>query len=271
MITEKIKAQTVLIDLNLESSKTHTPEVLPRGIADEFRENDFCSADGFYTDIRISKVPRALRRQFQSQELLLLGSVPHNGFCPTGLSREFDGSRISGFLQAIPYSPVRRLLHHQSEKTIRLQATSFNACRQDPRREIRTSRSAEKLLSETGISRTIAAHSLFRFHNAKPFDFPHQQFSSLCFDYCRPLSMPMAGGTVLPLDQAAPKDKGLLRYLGQCRETQIWIAISIYVLVAIVKKRLNLDRSLYSILLISGIRVLFDDRDPIPRVLQRFR
>jgi hypothetical protein len=40
MITEKIKAQTVLIDLNLESSKTHTPEVLPRGIADEFREAD---------------------------------------------------------------------------------------------------------------------------------------------------------------------------------------------------------------------------------------
>jgi hypothetical protein len=31
-------------------------------------------------------------------------------------------------------------------------------------------------------------------------------------------------------------------------KTQIWIAISIYVLVAIVKRRLNLDHSLYSIL-----------------------
>jgi hypothetical protein len=31
-------------------------------------------------------------------------------------------------------------------------------------------------------------------------------------------------------------------------KTQIWIAISVYVLVAIIKKRLNLDWSLYTIL-----------------------
>jgi hypothetical protein len=36
-------------------------------------------------------------------------------------------------------------------------------------------------------------------------------------------------------------------------KTQIWIAISIYILVAIVKKRLNLDRSLYTILQILSI------------------
>ena len=31
-------------------------------------------------------------------------------------------------------------------------------------------------------------------------------------------------------------------------KTQIWIAVSVYVLVAIVKKRLNLDASLYTLL-----------------------
>ena len=36
-------------------------------------------------------------------------------------------------------------------------------------------------------------------------------------------------------------------------KTQIWIAISVYVLVAIVKKRLNLDQSLYTILQILGL------------------
>jgi hypothetical protein len=130
----------------------------------------------------------------------------------------FDGSRISGFLQAIQHSPVRRLLHHQSEKTIRLQTASFNAGRQDARREIRSNRYAEKLLPKTKISRTIAAYSLLRSRDAKAPDFPHQQFSPLCSDYCRPLSMPLEGGTLLSLDQAASEDKGLLRNIRKCRK-----------------------------------------------------
>jgi len=36
-------------------------------------------------------------------------------------------------------------------------------------------------------------------------------------------------------------------------KTQIWIAVSVYVLVAIMKKRLKLDRSLYTILQILSI------------------
>ena len=39
-------------------------------------------------------------------------------------------------------------------------------------------------------------------------------------------------------------------------KTQIWIAISVYVLVAIVKKRLNLNQSLYTILQILSITLL---------------
>ena len=35
-------------------------------------------------------------------------------------------------------------------------------------------------------------------------------------------------------------------------KTQIWIAISVYVLVAIVKKELRLERSLYEILVLPG-------------------
>jgi hypothetical protein len=40
MITVKITAIIVLIDLNLKSPQTHTPEILHREIADEFRKND---------------------------------------------------------------------------------------------------------------------------------------------------------------------------------------------------------------------------------------
>jgi len=51
-------------------------------------------------------------------------------------------------------------------------------------------------------------------------------------------------------------------------KTQIWIAVSIYVLVAIVRKRLRLDRSLYQILQILSITTL--EKTPILQVFEAF-
>jgi len=51
-------------------------------------------------------------------------------------------------------------------------------------------------------------------------------------------------------------------------KTQIWIAISIYVLVAIVKKRLNLDLSLYTILQILSVSLF--EKIPIQQALSQY-
>ena len=51
-------------------------------------------------------------------------------------------------------------------------------------------------------------------------------------------------------------------------KTQIWIAISIYVLVAIVKKRLKRDLSLYTILQILSVTIL--EKTPLLQVLSQF-
>ena len=48
-------------------------------------------------------------------------------------------------------------------------------------------------------------------------------------------------------------------------KTQIWIAISVYVLVAIVKKRLNLGGSLYRILQILSVSVF--EKTPLLQAL----
>ena len=48
-------------------------------------------------------------------------------------------------------------------------------------------------------------------------------------------------------------------------KTQIWIAISVYVLVAIVKKTLNLGQSLYTILQILSLTLF--EKEPIYQVL----
>ena len=50
-------------------------------------------------------------------------------------------------------------------------------------------------------------------------------------------------------------------------KTQIWIAISVYVLVAIVKKRLNLEQSLYNILQILSVTLF--EKTPILQVLSQ--
>jgi hypothetical protein len=44
-------------------------------------------------------------------------------------------------------------------------------------------------------------------------------------------------------------------------KTQIWIAITVYILVAIIKKRLNLDISLYTLLQILSVSVF--EKTPI--------
>jgi hypothetical protein len=49
-------------------------------------------------------------------------------------------------------------------------------------------------------------------------------------------------------------------------KTQIWIALSIYVLVAIVRKRLGLEASLYQILQVLSITLF--EKTPILRALQ---
>ena len=48
-------------------------------------------------------------------------------------------------------------------------------------------------------------------------------------------------------------------------KTQVWIAISVYVLVAIIRKYLNLDLSLYTILQILSIAVF--EKEPIIQIL----
>ena len=48
--------------------------------------------------------------------------------------------------------------------------------------------------------------------------------------------------------------KCVKRYHGD-HKTQVWIAVSVYVLVAILKKRLDLDQSLYTILQVFSVSI----------------
>jgi hypothetical protein len=64
----------------------------------------------------------------------------------------------------------------------------------------------------------------------------------------------MAGRAVFQMDQATFEDKTLFWGTSEnAVKTQVWIAVCVYVLVAIMKKRLNLTESLYTILQILSV------------------
>jgi hypothetical protein len=74
------------------------------------------------------------------------------------------------------------------------------------------------------------------------------------------------------MDQTAPAQQGIPWHKRQCGKdanavkTQIWIAISVYVLVAIVRKRLGLQLSLYQILQILSLTLF--EKMPLFQALQ---
>ena len=51
-------------------------------------------------------------------------------------------------------------------------------------------------------------------------------------------------------------------------KTQVWIAVAVYVLIAIIKKQLGLQHSLYTILQILSTTLF--EKTPVPLVFQRF-
>jgi hypothetical protein len=70
------------------------------------------------------------------------------------------------------------------------------------------------------------------------------------------------------MDQATSEDKKFCGRSVNAVKTQVWIAISVYVLVAIIKKRLKLELSLYTFLQILSVTAF--EKLPILQVLREF-
>jgi len=68
------------------------------------------------------------------------------------------------------------------------------------------------------------------------------------------------------MDQTASQNQAFYGTSENAVKTQIWIAVGIYVLVAIVRKRLGLDASLYQILQIFSVTLF--EKMPLLQVFQ---
>src|SRR5664279_3501486 len=77
--------------------------------------------------------------------------------------------------------------------------------------------------------------------------------------------MSLAGRVVFQMDQAASAHQKFFGENENAVKTQIWIAISVYVLVAIVKKWLGVEASLYTILQILSLTLF--EKTPLDQLL----
>src|SRR3990167_4818537 len=124
-----------------------------------------------------------------------------------------DGSRLSRFSKTLPTPPVGSLLRDSGQKTIRLSAPFLSTGRQDHRPSIGSDRLAQQSHSQTRLSRAPSASAVLRSYEPKAPGVSDQQFSPAPSHYCQALSVSLAGGAVLSLDQATSAYQSLLRHL----------------------------------------------------------
>ena len=95
-----------------------------------------------------------------------------------------------------------------------------------------------------GLSRETSADQILRFRTQPAFDVLDQQFCHRRLGHRSTLQSALENRTVFQMDQTTPAYQSIFRTSENAVKTQIWIAVSIYVLIAIIKKRLDLEPEL---------------------------
>src|SRR5207302_1817999 len=125
-----------------------------------------------------------------------------------------------GYIDFEPFHlhALLRLLRRAYQRERPASTPLFAPGRQSHRPAIRPHRHPHRDRFGQGVSRSAAAPHLLRCRERKAAQVPHQQFCAACTDDRANLQMPLAGGVVLQVDQAAPANQSVLRYQRECRE-----------------------------------------------------
>ena len=151
----------------------------------------------------------------------------------------YYGSWLSELRSSIQHQSISSIFCNTSQKQLQLSTTLFTKDRQSNGTQMRSGHYSAWLLLQKRLSGETQANSLLRRERKKETCFPDQQLwqIELFFKWIKQhLRIKAFYGT----SENAVK-------------TQIWIAITIYVLVAIIKKQLKLEQSLYTILQIESV------------------
>src|SRR5713226_5386518 len=129
-----------------------------------------------------------------------------------------DGPGLHRFSEALRlYAQLRLLCRaHQIECA---SPTALLACSgQEHGRALGSDRHSDILRIGLGVSRCTTARELLRRGDQQAAEVPDQQLCAPCTYHRANLQVPLAGGTVLQMDQATPAHQGLLRDQRECSE-----------------------------------------------------
>src|SRR6266511_1176899 len=166
---------------------------------------------------------------------------------------------------ALPDSSITRVFCNARKKQFRFQASLLTASGQVNRDTGRPDHYGHRFLHAAGLSRETQANPILRYRHKEALCFSDQQLHATSNRDREALQMPLESELFFKWIKQHLRIKSFYGTSENALKTQIWIAISVYVLVAIVKKRLKLDRSLYTILQILSVTMF--EKTPILQAL----
>jgi hypothetical protein len=151
--------------------------------------------------------------------------------------------------------PVRRATLADANESRDWHIHAEFAHRPDHRRDRRSNRRIGRSSHPPGLSSASAAHSLSQRRNGQDTDLSDQSGCVAGIDDLRPVQKPLAGGVVFKWIKQHLRIQRLYGTSENAVKSRIWIAVSVYVLVAVVRKRLNLEAPLYTLLQVFSVTV----------------
>ena len=131
----------------------------------------------------------------------------------------------------------------------------FSPCGQNNRIALRPNDYFNHLSVRQGLSGKTPPYQIFRCRAQSTADILNQPLYARCHQYRATIQMPLEDRVIFQMDQTTPAYQGIFGTSENAVKSQIWIAISIYVLIAIIKKELKLKQSLYTILQILSVTI----------------
>src|SRR5688572_7424047 len=129
-----------------------------------------------------------------------------------------DGPRLRRFRGTAPLPPGWRLLRASCSIHSQRAAPLFGSRGTQYRTHLRSDCTSQFVLLQAPFPRSIAPDKDPRCPIRQIGGAAHQQFRAARTHDRRTLPLPLAGGTVLQMDQAASSDQSFLRYLGERRQ-----------------------------------------------------
>ncbi len=131
---------------------------------------------------------------------------------------------------------------------------------------LRPEHHVERLLQSLSLPRTFAPYPLQRYRERQDADLYYKQHNATSSHNRSTLQKP---GQIELFFKWIKQHLRIKRFYGTSEnavKTQIWIAVSVYVLIAIIKKKLNLDASLYTLLQILSVTLF--EKMPLQQAVQ---